>query len=56
LKFALIFLDRHWFTEKILQGERFAAYIVIPMYPEGEPDSAAVQPILHMQVRERPNG
>jgi phospholipase D1/2 len=35
--------------EKIHQGERFAAYILIPMWPEGVPESAAVQAILHWQ-------
>ncbi|KAL4193027.1 hypothetical protein AMTRI_Chr06g174810 [Amborella trichopoda] len=32
---------------KIRAGERFAAYIVIPMWPEGVPDSEPVQDILH---------
>lgn len=30
-------------VEKILQGERFVAYIVIPMFPEGDPASAPIQ-------------
>ena len=36
--------------EKIAAGERFAAYIVLPMYPEGDPSSMAVQEILHWQT------
>lgn len=36
---------------KIRAGERFAAYVVVPMYPEGPPDSAAVQQILSHQKR-----
>jgi len=35
--------------EKIHQGKRFAVYILIPMWPEGVPESAAVQAILHWQ-------
>lgn len=35
--------------EKIERRERFAAYIVIPMWPEGIPESAAVQAILYWQ-------
>ena len=35
--------------EKIKLGERFAAYVVIPMHPEGGPTSAAVQEMLHWQ-------
>jgi phospholipase D1/2 len=34
---------------KIENGERFAAYIVVPMWPEGVPDSHAVQDVLHLQ-------
>ncbi|GAB4842451.1 Phospholipase D alpha 4 [Ancistrocladus abbreviatus] len=34
-------------VEKIRARERFAVYIVIPMWPEGEPESEAVQDILH---------
>lgn len=37
-------------AKKIKAGERFAAYILIPMWPEGPPDSAAVQEILYFQV------
>lgn len=35
--------------EKIEKGERFAAYILIPMWPEGVPESGSVQAILHWQ-------
>lgn len=35
--------------EKIEAGERFAAYIVVPMWPEGLPDSSSVQDILWYQ-------
>lgn len=35
--------------EKIEKNERFAVYIVIPMWPEGKADSAAVQSILYWQ-------
>ncbi|MQL98186.1 hypothetical protein Taro_030898, partial [Colocasia esculenta] len=34
-------------ASKIRAGERFAAYIVIPMWPEGAPDGEAVQAMLH---------
>ncbi|CAL5362529.1 unnamed protein product [Camellia sinensis] len=37
-------------AEKIRARERFAAYIVIPMWPEGNPTSAATQRILFWQV------
>lgn len=36
---------------KIQAGERFTAYIVIPMWPEGIPESASVQAILDWQRR-----
>lgn len=36
--------------EKIEAGERFAAYIVVPMWPEGLPDSSSVQDILGYQA------
>lgn len=36
---------------KIGANERFCVYIVIPMWPEGVPTSAAVQEILFWQVR-----
>lgn len=34
---------------KIRAGERFVAYVVVPLYPEGPPDSAAVSEILCLQ-------
>lgn len=34
---------------KIRAGERFCAYIVVPLYPEGPPDSTAVSEILCLQ-------
>ena len=37
--------------EKINNGEHFCAYVVIPMYPEGDPASKPVQEILHWQHR-----
>ncbi|XP_073012060.1 phospholipase D delta [Typha latifolia] len=36
-------------ASKIRAGERFAVYIVIPMWPEGVPTSASVQEILFWQ-------
>ncbi|KAJ8768289.1 hypothetical protein K2173_021229 [Erythroxylum novogranatense] len=38
-------------VRKIEAGERFSAYIVIPMWPEGIPESASVQAILNWQKR-----
>lgn len=38
-------------VSKIQAGERFTVYIVIPMWPEGIPDSASVQAILDWQRR-----
>lgn len=38
-------------VSKIEAGERFTVYIVIPMWPEGIPDSASVQAILDWQRR-----
>lgn len=35
---------------KIREGKRFAVYVVIPMWPEGIPDSGPVQEILFFQV------
>ena len=35
---------------KIAAGERFIAYIVIPMWPEGDPTSVPMQAILHWQT------
>mmetsp|Transcript_40049 Transcript_40049/g.63321 ORF Transcript_40049/g.63321 Transcript_40049/m.63321 type:complete len:831 (-) Transcript_40049:151-2643(-) len=37
--------------QKIKRKEPFAAYIVIPMYPEGVPEDAATQEILKWQFR-----
>lgn len=37
-------------SEKIKAHERFAAYIVVPMWPEGIPTGAATQRILFWQV------
>ncbi|MQM13807.1 hypothetical protein Taro_046734 [Colocasia esculenta] len=34
-------------VRKIQEGERFAVYVVTPMWPEGEPESDTVQAILH---------
>jgi len=38
-------------VEKIRANERFVAYIVIPMFPEGDPASAPIQEILYWQYR-----
>eukprot|EP00250_Pteridium_aquilinum_P016714 c23251_g1_i1 orf=289-2688(+) len=38
-------------VSKIEAGERFVAYIVVPMWPEGIPESNTVQPILDWQRR-----
>ncbi|CAL4126810.1 unnamed protein product, partial [Meganyctiphanes norvegica] len=37
--------------EKIRDGERFTAYILIPMFPEGQPEAEVTQEILHKQVQ-----
>jgi phospholipase D1/2 len=37
-------------AEKIRKRERFSVYIVIPMWPEGNPTSSAMQQILFWQV------
>ena len=37
--------------EKIAGGEAFKVYVVIPMFPEGDPASAAIQEILFWQFR-----
>lgn len=37
-------------SSKIRAGERFAVYIIIPMWPEGDPSSPTVQEILFWQV------
>ncbi|XP_002988389.2 phospholipase D delta [Selaginella moellendorffii] len=36
-------------ASKIRSGDPFAVYVVIPMWPEGVPDSATVQEILYFQ-------
>lgn len=38
-------------VNKIHSGQRFIAYIVIPMFPEGDPSSAPIQEILAWQFR-----
>ncbi|KAB1204621.1 Phospholipase D alpha 1 [Morella rubra] len=38
-------------VNKIQAGERFAVYVVIPMWPEGIPESGSVQAILDWQRR-----
>ncbi|KAK4769762.1 hypothetical protein SAY87_030294 [Trapa incisa] len=38
-------------VSKIEAGERFSVYVVIPMWPEGVPESASVQAILDWQRR-----
>ncbi|KAM0944906.1 putative phospholipase D [Dioscorea sansibarensis] len=38
-------------VSKIEAGERFTVYIVVPMWPEGVPESASVQAILDWQRR-----
>ncbi|RWR90170.1 C2 calcium-dependent membrane targeting [Cinnamomum micranthum f. kanehirae] len=38
-------------VSKIRANERFAVYVVIPMWPEGVPTSAAVQEILYWQAQ-----
>ena len=38
-------------VSKIEAGERFSVYIVVPMWPEGEPESGSVQAILDWQRR-----
>jgi hypothetical protein len=37
-------------ANKIRANERFAAYIIVPMWPEGVPTGAATQRILFWQV------
>lgn len=37
-------------ASKIRAKERFAVYVVIPMWPEGVPSSSSVQEILFWQV------
>jgi hypothetical protein len=38
-------------VSKIKARERFSVYIVIPMWPEGNPTAAAMQEILFWQVK-----
>lgn len=38
-------------VSKIAAGERFTVYVVIPMWPEGIPESVSVQAILYWQRR-----
>jgi phospholipase D1/2 len=38
-------------NSKIEAGERFTVYVVVPMWPEGVPESASVQAILDWQRR-----
>ncbi|GFZ20882.1 phospholipase D alpha 1 [Actinidia rufa] len=38
-------------VSKIESGERFSVYVVVPMWPEGLPESASVQAILDWQKR-----
>lgn len=38
-------------VSKILAGERFTVYVVVPMWPEGIPESGSVQAILDWQRR-----
>lgn len=38
-------------ADKIANGERFTVYVVVPMWPEGIPESASVQAILDWQRR-----
>ncbi|KAG0465326.1 hypothetical protein HPP92_019490 [Vanilla planifolia] len=38
-------------VSKIEAGERFTVYVVVPMWPEGVPESASVQAILDWQKR-----
>lgn len=38
-------------VDKIHMNQRFTAYIMIPMFPEGDPASAPIQEILYWQTR-----
>ncbi|KAK7078977.1 Phospholipase D, partial [Halocaridina rubra] len=38
-------------VEKMSAGQHFTAYIIVPMFPEGDPASGPVQEILHWQHR-----
>ena len=35
--------------DKIRAGERFVVYLVVPLYPEGDPEGKVVQEILYWQ-------
>jgi hypothetical protein len=35
---------------KIREGKRFCVYIVVPMWPEGNPNDKTMQEILYFQV------
>lgn len=37
-------------AQKIREGADFRAYILVPLWPEGHPPSAAVQAVLFWQV------
>ena len=39
-------------VEKIEAGKDFKAYIVVPMFPEGDPSSGPIQEILFWQYRD----
>ena len=39
-------------VDKIEEGADFKAYIVVPMFPEGDPSSGPIQEILFWQYRE----
>uniref|UniRef100_A0A6A7FYI4 phospholipase D n=3 Tax=Hirondellea gigas TaxID=1518452 RepID=A0A6A7FYI4_9CRUS len=41
----------HKIVDKINSGDHFCAYVIIPMFPEGDPASKPVQEILHWQWR-----
>uniref|UniRef100_A0A804NTG3 Uncharacterized protein n=2 Tax=Zea mays TaxID=4577 RepID=A0A804NTG3_MAIZE len=38
-------------VSKIEAGKRFTVYVVVPMWPEGVPESASIQAILDWQRR-----
>ena len=38
-------------VEKIRMNQRFTAYVMIPMFPEGDPASMPIQEILYWQYR-----
>lgn len=42
-------------ASKIRANERFAVYVVLPMWPEGDPKSEVMQEILYWQVRSLKN-